>query len=408
MIHVETLDCKIRVVYEYLPYLRSVSAGVWIGSGSRNESEDYWGVSHFLEHMLFKGTKRRSAKEIAEEIDHIGGQINAFTARDCTCFYTKTLDTHLDIALDILSDMLKFPKLSPKDIELERGVVLEEINMYEDTPDELVHDLLAELCYRSHPIGRSILGSPHSLETLTSKKVRHYLETHYTGENIVISIVGNFDPKTIVDQVRRYFCPWPYQKAERLVDQAPIYHPGSEVRKKKIEQAHLCIAFPGLVHSDPEVYTLSLINTILGGGMSSRLFQHIREEKGLAYSVYSYPTVFEDTGYFTIYAGCSTENLEQVAEMILEEIRVLKRELIPESLLSRTKEQLKGNYILASENTSSRMISAGKQLLLYDRILTETDIINMVDAIDMRSVEKVIEKVFDFSQIASMAVVPES
>lgn len=406
MVTIKNFESGLRLVYENIPYVRSVSVGVWIENGSRHENLEVWGISHFIEHMLFKGTGKRSAGDIAEEIDSIGGQINAFTARDCTCYYTKTLDRHIDKAFDILADMLFNPKLRDKDIELERGVVLEEINMYEDTPEELVHDMLCELCYDKHPLGRTILGSQESLETITPQVISSYMEENYVPCRMVISVAGSFDINELFELTDKYFGSL---KAgiNKNIHEVPVFNSGKIIRKKNIEQAHLCVAYPSLNSGHEDIYSLLSINSILGGGMSSRLFQHIREDKGLTYSIYSYPSIYADCGYNAIYAAVNPNKLALVEELIEEELKGFIKNGPEIKELDRAKEQLKGSYILGMESISSRMSSIGKQVLLKGYVKTEEDVLNQIETVTMEKARDIINQVFNSGQKTYAAVIPE-
>jgi len=403
MIKIKTLPNNLRLVFEYIPYVKSVSAGVWIGSGSRFESDKNWGISHFIEHMLFKGTAGRTAKEIAEETDSIGGQLNAFTARDCTCFYTKTLSGHLDISLSLLSDMLINSKFDKNDIYTESFIVKEEIDMYEDTPEELVHDILADVCYNKHPLGKNILGCAKTIESFNYDKIKSYMDMRYCTDNIVISVAGNFEENALVQMVEEYFGNVSNRQSVNEITKPPVFVSGKEIRYKQVEQAHIAIAFPGVSYRDDDMYALMLVSNVLGGGMSSRLFQNIREKKGLAYSIYSYPNIFDDTGYTTVYAACAKEKYSEVVSLIYDEISQLREKGISEEEFLRAKEQMKGNYILSAEGTTSRMSSAGKQLLLHDIIKTDDDILKKTDEISSESVNSVL-KLFD-DKIAAISIV---
>ena len=398
------LDNGIRVVCEKIPYVRSVSVGVWVGTGSRNENTNNNGVSHFIEHMMFKGTEKRSAKEIAESIDNIGGQLNAFTGKECTCYYTKTLDTHFDTAIEVLSDMLFHSKFAKKDIDIERKVILEEIGMYEDSPEELVHDILSETVWDGDPLGYPILGTQKCLKDMDRNIINEYIHKNYIPSNSVISIAGNFDDEKLMDSVSTYFSQWkakdrgtePFKKAEFISD--------VKIKEKDTEQVHLCIGFDGLEHGSDQLYTLLAINNIFGGGMSSRLFQKIREEKGLVYSIYSYPSSYKNAGLFTIYAGMNPEQITKVTNMIMDEIKILKKSGFKKEDLEKSKEQLKGNYILGLESTSSRMNSIGKSELMLGRIFTPEEVLEKIDQITMESVSEVINKVFNLDKISFTAV----
>lgn len=388
------LDNGVRVVYEQIPYVRSISVGVWIGTGSRSETIENNGISHFIEHMLFKGTKRRNAKEIAACIDNIGGQLNAFTGKECTCYYTKTLDTHLEISLDILSDMLFRSKLALKDLQVERKVIMEEIGMYEDSPEELVHDILSEAIWSGNSLSYPILGTENSLKQINKDVILQYMENNYTPENAVIAIAGNFDPKELMKLIKKYFGKWKSQGSSKNVANKPEFINTVKVKEKDTEQVHLCVGFEGIEQGNDSLYSLLAVNNVFGGGMSSRLFQKIREEKGLVYSVYSYPSSYRSTGLFTIYAGMNPEHMPIVIELLSKEIDVIVKNGITEDELLKSKEQLKGSYILGLESTSGRMNSIGKAELMLGNINTPEEILQKIDDVSMDQVVNVISTIF--------------
>lgn len=406
------LDNGVRIVCEKIPYLRSVSIGLWVGTGSRNENSANNGISHFIEHMLFKGTDKRTAKDIAGCIDSIGGQLNAFTGKEYTCYYTKTLDTHIDIALDLLWDMYFNSLFRDKDIALEKQVIMEEINMYEDTPEELVHDVLSETIWNGDTLGYPILGSYSSLEKIDKEMIQDYMHSNYITDNTVIAVAGNFEENMLLDLVNKYFSTWK-SECQKTSSNKP-YGPAKnnpvkfisdyKFKKKDTEQIHICVAFEGVEHGNSDIYPLLVINNILGGGMSSRLFQKIREEMGLVYSIYSYPSSYKNAGSFTIYAGMNPEQLKLVINLIMEEVENLVVRGIEQNELDKSKEQLKGNYMLGLESTSSRMNSIGKSELLLQNILTPEEILEKISKVDMNSISKVIKSTFDMNKISLAAV----
>ena len=398
------LDNGLRLVYEKIPYVRSVSVGIWVGTGSRNEDMKNNGISHFIEHMLFKGTNKRTAKEIAECIDAIGGQINAFTGKECTCYYTKTLDTHLEVSLDVLSDMLFNSKFTSNDIKVEKKVVIEEIGMYEDTPEELVHDIFSENVWRSNPLGYPILGTKECIDKFNKKKIDQYMKDNYTPYNTVISVAGNFDESYLIEAVKKYFGAWQYDKSFSRSYEDVEYHKNMVIREKDTEQVHLCIGFQGIVHGDERIYSLLALNNIFGGGMSSRLFQKIREEKGLVYSIYSYPSSYKAAGLFMIYAGMIPEYLQTVDDLTKKEIDLLVKKGITPDELDKSKEQMKGNFILGLESTSSRMNSIGKAELMLGKISTPEEILQKMDQVSMESTREVIDMVFNYDKLSISAV----
>lgn len=393
------LENGVRIVCEKIPYVRSVSLGIWVRTGSRNETVRNSGVSHFIEHMLFKGTEKRNAAEIAESIDNIGGQLNAFTGKECTCYYTKTLDTHLDIALDVLSDMFFNSIFAKKDIAVERKVILEEIGMYEDSPEELVHDILSETVWDGNPIGYPILGTQKCLKSVNKEMIQGYMAENYTPGNIVISIAGNFDEESLISQIKEHFGGWKAKTPEKTGHEKVIFKPGLKIKEKDTEQVHLCFGFSGIEHGNDKLYSLLAVNNIFGGGMSSRLFQKIREKKGLVYSIYSYPSAYKEAGLFTIYAGMKPEQLNEVSQLIQDETRLLVKKGIKPDELAKSKEQLKGNYILGLESTSSRMNSIGKSELMLGCINTPEEVLEKIDAISMEVVDEIIDSIFDFERV---------
>ena len=396
------LSNGLRVVLENISHVKSVTAGVWIGAGSYRETAGNNGISHFIEHMLFKGTKNRTAKQIAEEIDDIGGQINAFTGRDCTCFYAKVLFNHVDIAVDVISDMLFNSLFDDGDLALERSVVAEEISMYEDAPEEVVHDLLTEQAWRGSPFGQSILGTKEILESITKENIQAYMAENYTPENSVFSVVGSFERGRLIALLEEKFGGWASSSAPLGVIDVPKFYSAHAEVSKDIEQAHLCLGYKAIERGHELAYPLMVVNTILGSGMSSRLFQNIREEKGLVYSIYSYQSIFEETGLFTIYAGMNPARLGQVRELIEAEIKRLKTDSISDYELQKCKEQLKGSLILGLESTSARMHSFGQSLLLTGRIQTLDETVEKIDSVDLDKVRRVIKLVFDSEPAAAI------
>jgi predicted Zn-dependent peptidase len=394
-----TLDNGVRIVCEKIPYVRSVSIGIWVKTGSRNENRQNNGVSHFIEHMLFKGTEKRSATEIAESIDNIGGQLNAFTGKECTCYYVKILDNHIEIALDVLTDMLFNSVFAKKDINVEKKVILEEIGMYEDSPEELVHDILSEAVWDGNSIGYSILGTKKCLKNINNNMILKYIDENYTPGNTVISVAGNFDEIKLIELLKKHFADWKTGNGQNDSYDDVVFIPGKKTKEKDTEQVHICMGFKGLEHGNDMLYSLLAVNNIFGGGMSSRLFQKIREKKGLVYSIYSYPSAYKNAGLFTIYAGMKPENLKEVVELINEEIRILIKRGIKTDDLKKSKEQLKGNYILGLESTSSRMNSIGKSELMLGYINTQEEILDKIDAITMEKVNSIIEKIFDLEHV---------
>jgi len=398
------LSNGLRIVTEHIPYVKSISIGVWIETGSKKELPEENGISHFIEHMLFKGTKTRSAKDIAEAIDAVGGQINAFTGKECTCYYVKVLDSHYDLAIDVLSDMVFNSNLDPNEIDKERSVILEEISMYEDSPEDLVHDLFSQTLFKDSTLGYPILGTRESLENLNQEKMQAYMKKHYRPDNSVISVAGNFDEAQLLKKIEKCFDGWQLNAEAETKEPELKYHFEVLHKSKDIEQTHLCMGFKGIQMGNKEVYPLMVVNNILGGSMSSRLFQSIREERGLVYSVYSYPTTYKNGGIFAIYAGMNPQQLEEVCQLIKKELETLIKVGLTAEELHKAKEQLKGNYILGLESTSSRMTSIGKAELLQQRIYSPKEILQFIDDIKMQDVDALINKVIKLDQVAATIV----
>lgn len=394
-----TLKNGLRIVFDDIPFVRSVCLGVWVKNGSRNENDKNSGISHFIEHMLFKGTEKRSAAKIAEDMDAVGGQINAYTSKEYTCYYTRTLDSHFDIALDVLADMFFHSKFDQTEIDKEKKVVLEEISMYEDSPEDLVHDILHLNVWKNNPLGQSVLGTKESVCSFDTKTLKEYVKQNYLPQNTVIALAGNFDRRQALEGISKYF--EHFQGSDRPEPSfTKIYHPCSCQKSKEIEQVHLCLGFPSVRLGCDQAYDVAVLNTILGGGMSSKLFQKIREEHGLAYSIYSHNSSFSDTGLFSIYAALNPSELDTVLNLIKAEIKSLFEVPLTQELLLKTKEQIKSNFLLSLENSSSRMSSIGKSLLMQNKVLTPDELIEKIDHVSLQSYEEIIHEIFDFDQMS--------
>jgi len=387
------LQNGIRVVSEYIPYVKSVAVGIWVGAGSRFESEQHNGISHFLEHLFFKGTEKRSAKDIAESLDAVGGQLNAFTTKEYTCYYAKVLDEHLDLALDVLSDMFFNSKFSEKDILKEREVIIEEIKMYEDTPDEIIHDFFSQTIWEGHPLGKPVLGTEETISTFTRDDFLQFINTHYVPENIVIALAGKVEHKKIIELLEKLF-----GEAKRgPVDKYPFppdNHSLIQNIYRDVSQVQICLGSPGLPQDHPQIYPLYILNSVLGGGLSSRLVQEVREERGLAYSVYSYHSAFSDAGLFTFYAGTRPDNYEQVIQLILKEAFTIADQGITQKELVKAKKQLKGNLYLGLESVGSRMTRIGKSLLSLNRLITPEEVANKIDQVSLEEVQDLARNIF--------------
>lgn len=403
MIVKRKLSNGIEVIMEKIPYVRSVSIGIWVRTGSVNENDEISGISHFLEHMLFKGTDKRTAKDIAGDIDKIGGQINAFTGKESTCYYVKVLDTHISKGVEVLTDILFHSKFDPSEIAKEKTVVYEEINMYEDSPEDTVHDLLSEIVFDGHPLGRPIIGKQEIIESFSRETLLNYFKKNYNCENIVISAAGNINEEDVMTLLENNIVDCQGNRREKLPD-IPTYKPDLRIKKKDIEQAHLCMGIKGIPLDDDKYYALSILSNIMGGSMSSRLFQKIREEKGLAYSVYSYTTSYVDDGVFAFYAGVNPKQLKETSKLMIEEINLLKSKGISKEELITAKEQLKGNYILSLESVSGRMASIGRAQLLLGKFHTPDEVIDNIDKVTEDEMNTVISLVTDLDNYSAAVV----
>ena len=388
-----TLANGLRVIAERIPHFRSVSLGLWIGAGSMYEAEADNGLSHFVEHMLFKGTHRRSAREIAQEMDAVGGQMNAFTAKECTCYYAKVMDEHFEKAMDLLSDLLLHAKLDPAELQKERGVILEEIAMVEDTPEDLVHDMLSAAHFQGQALAMPILGTAEQIRGVTPELLAAFHHAHYRPDNTVLSVAGNYALDELRTLAETYLGGWPPVAPPGPPRLAGGYVPGMRTREKDIEQMHICLGYPGIPQGSPDIYALSILNNLLGGGMSSRLFQRIREELGIAYAVYSYPTLYPGSGMFTIYAGTSPDNAAKALEQIGGELARLLDEGVTGAEFAQAREQLKGGYILGLESASSRMSSIGRSKLLLGRALSEDEILGRIAAVTQEDVMDIARRI---------------
>lgn len=394
----------VRIVLEDIPTVRSVSIGIWIKAGSRNENKENNGISHFIEHMFFKGTKTRTAKEIAECFDSIGGQVNAFTSKECTCYYAKVLDTHASYTLDVLADMFFNSLFLPEEIAKEKNVVLEEIKMYEDTPDDLVHDLLGKAAYGEQELAYSVLGTEDALMKLTQADLKQYVATKYHPKEVVISIAGNVKA-TFINEVEAVFGAFSCsEEVPTVADSA--FQCGHVSKLKETEQAHLLLGYEGLPLGDKQVFPLMILNNILGGSMSSRLFQNVREQRGLAYSIYSYYTPFVNTGVVAIYGGTSANQVKQLYDTVQETLTQLSSIGISDKELTNAKDQLKGNLLLSLESTSSRMTRNGKNELMLRELRSLDDMINLIDEVTLQNVNLIAKQIFSENH-ATAIIAPE-
>ena len=386
----------LRIVTEAVPTVRSVAFGLWVGVGSRDESVRQAGATHYLEHLLFKGTRTRTALDISSEIDRRGGEINAFTAKEFTCYYSRVLDTDLPVAVDVVVDMVTSSTIAGPDFEAERGVILEEIAMHDDDPGDVVHDTFAQTVLGDTPLGRPILGSVQSIEALAKDAVRRYYRRWYRPEHIVVAAAGNLDHANVVRLVRRAFAhaghtdePEGHPAPVRTDLRRAAFGGGVVVVPRKTEQVNLVLGVPGLRRTDERRFALGVLNSALGGGMSSRLFQEVREKRGLAYSVYSYNSQYSDAGLFGVYAGCLPKKVDDVLELCRNELLRVCESGISETELDRGKGQLRGSLVLGMEDTGSRMTRIGKSELVYGEMLGIDDVLARIDEVTLDDVKEV-------------------
>ena len=395
----------VRIITEEIDHVRSAAIGLWVGAGSRDEEEGYKGISHFIEHMFFKGTEHRTARALAESLEAVGGQLNAFTTKEYTCYYAKVLDEDLDLAVDVLSDMFFHSLFDEKEIEKEKNVVIEEIKMYEDSPDELIHDIFSEHVWNDHPLGRPILGTEESIRSLSREKIAFFLSEHYAPDNVVIAVAGKIKHDDVVAKLSTQFGTF-QRGGRRVLEGTPVGQTVEHYQKKDTEQMHILLGVPGLGQDDDDIYAMHIFNNILGGGLSSRLFQEIREQRGLAYSVYSYHSTYVDTGLFAIYAGTSPKNTKEVIECILQEVKEIKQKGITADELARTKAQIKGGLYLGLESVSSRMSRLGKTELTYNRVLSPEEVIEKLEKVTLEDVLRVIGRLWQRDKISIMTLGP--
>jgi predicted Zn-dependent peptidase len=396
----DVLDNGLRILTEQMSQVRSISIGVWLTRGSRHETGEQSGIAHFVEHMLFKGTATRSAEDIAQAIDSIGGQLDAFTAKEYASYYIKVLDEHLPLALDILSDIVLNPAFSPEDIEREKKVILEEIKMVEDTPDDLVHELFTQGFWENHPLGRPILGTRETVESFNVDLLRDYFVNSYTPRNLIVSAVGNLEHAHVRELVADRFGSLA-SVGQPAGEQAPSVVPKILIRNKELEQSHVCLGTSSYPQNHDDRYASYVLNTMLGGSMSSRLFQNVREKRGLAYAVFSGLSAYRDAGSFTIYAGCSNDAVGQVIDLVVEELRGVKQAPVPDAELRRAKDHLKGSLMLSLENTASRMSHIARQEIYFDRQFGLDEILEGIERVTGGEVQRVAADLFKSGSLAA-------
>jgi len=381
----------LRVISESVPGVRSVAFGVWVGVGSRDETGSLAGASHYLEHLLFKGTRKRDALAIAAELEAVGGEINAFTAKEYTCYYARVLDADLPLAVDVICDMVTSSVLAAREVENERSVILEEIAMHDDDPGDAVHDLFADIVWPSTPLGRPVLGSVESIASISRSAIAGYYRRRYRPENLVIAAAGNLDHRALVRLVRKAFANVAVDDGAapsrpRVGGKAPEFTPASAVVARPTEQANLVLGAPGLRRLDERRFALGVLNAAFGGGMSSRLFQEVREKRGLAYSVYSFTSHYADTGIFGVYAGCHPQRARDVLELCREQLALVSSGGLSDEELARGKGQMRGGLVLGLEDTGSRMSRLGKAELVYGELMAVDEVLARIDAVTLDDV----------------------
>jgi predicted Zn-dependent peptidase len=403
----EVLDTGLRLITESMPQVRSVTIGVWLTRGSRHESEEQGGIAHFVEHMLFKGTDSRSAEDIAQAIDSIGGQLDAFTAKEYAGYYIKVLDEHLPLAVDLLSDIVMHPAFVEEEVGREKKVILEEIKMVEDTPDDLVHELFTQHFWEGHPLGRPILGSKESVEAFTGRSLREYFDHAYVAPNMIVSAAGNLEHASVRDLVGRAFAALA-KNGESIPQRPPTVKPSVLLRTKELEQSHICLGTNSYQQNHEDRYVSYILNSVLGGSMSSRLFQNVREKRGLAYSVFSGMSAYRDAGNMTIYAGCAADAVEEVIDLSVEELRGLKRTPVPDDELKRAKDHLKGSLMLSLENTASRMSHLARQEIYFDRHFSLDETLAGVQRVTAADIQRVARDLLSNGSLAVTVLGPKT
>ena len=404
MIKQHLLPNGIRLIYEKMEHVRSVSMGVWVDTGSVRETLETAGASHLIEHMVFRGTERRDAEQIAIEMDAVGGNINAFTSKENTCFYAKVLDEHLDLVSDVLSDITFHSVFDPEELKKEQGVVLEEILMNEDSPEDLSGEESNMLFFGEEALASPILGTKESVRAFTRESLLAYKNEFYVPNNIVVACAGNFEEQALIDSVTKWFDLAASSRATTPVLQR---FPGGKREKfveKDVEQVHICLTLPGFARDSEGQYPLAVLSNIIGGSMSSRLFQSIREKLGLAYSVYSYPTSYTGTGTLTLYAGTGEKQAKEVLSRMIEELERVRKEGVTKEELMRCRDQLKGSYLLGMESSGSRMNALGKTLLLQKREYSEQETLRRIECVTMEDIQRILPVCLDLNH-ASTALV---
>ncbi len=403
MVKTVKLKCGTTLIMDKTDYVQSAALGIWVRTGAADENDSVSGVSHYIEHMMFKGTDNRTAKEIASDVDKIGGMFNAFTGKEATCYYIKTLSSNIYAGAEILLDMLTGSRFDQEEMDKERKVICEEIKMVKDSPDDDVYDTISELVASGNPLGRSILGTPESLAGIDRAKLTAYYSEKYARDSIVIAVAGNFDEERIAELFESRLTSLREKKVTQDFTLKP-YRQSFDVKVRDIEQTHICLATPGISMADDKYYAFVLMNSIFGGSMSSRLFQNIREEKGLAYTVCSMNVFSSYTGFFSIYAGVAHDKAEATLDAVRHELEMLEKDGVTAEELSMAKEQVKSSYIFGLENINSRMFSIGKNKLLLDRVYSPEEVLSEFDKVTQDDIKQAAEMIGDYSSYCAASV----
>ncbi|MBA3887589.1 MAG: insulinase family protein [Acidobacteria bacterium] len=403
----EVLENGLRLTTEAMPHVRSVTIGVWLMRGSRHESDDRSGIAHFVEHMLFKGTDRRSAEDLAQAIDSIGGQVDAFTAKEYAGYYIKVLDEHLPLAVELLADIVLRPAFAADEIEREKKVILEEIKMVEDTPDDLVHEVFTQHFWEGHPLGRPILGSRETVESFAAGSLHDYFRKAYVAGHMIVAAAGNLEHARVRELLEGAFGALAAE-GEPLEAAAPTVVPKIITRTKELEQSHICLGTDSYRQDHPDRYVTYILNTVLGGSMSSRLFQNVREKRGLAYSVFSGLSAYRDAGNLMVYAGCASEAVGEVVDLCVQELRGLKARPVEEPELRRAKDHLKGSLMLSLENTASRMSHLARQEIYFDRFFGLDETLAGVEQVTSADIQRVATALFSNGSLAVTVLGPSA
>ena len=399
-----TLRNGIKVITEPLQNYNSVAVGIWVKTGSTCEKPEENGISHFIEHMMFKGTQKRTARDIAVDMDKIGGQLNAFTAKECTCYHARVVPDKLDTAIEVLSDLFINPKIEEEELEKEKGVVLEEIAMVGDNVEELAHEKISELYFSGSTLSAPILGSAQNVTAFKRSDLVRYLDEHYYPANVIVAVAGKYDEAQLNDALEAQLGSYSRGTKKEAADCTEPFLPSARTLfiEKDVEQTHVCLAFPGCTYADDDRFSLAVLNNVLGGGMSSRLFQTIREQKGLAYSVYSYPSSYTDSGMFSLYAGTTAANADTVLQLMVQEIDRLKKDKLSDVDFKQGKDQLKGNYLLSMESVNAKMSAIGKSQLLLERVFSEQETLEKIEAVTQKRVSELIDRIFDYHVMSAV------